>query len=353
MLMLEGHFIDTLLDPTYRDTGWVYDVWKYIRGMTAPTFFTITGFIFIYLLMKARESGKDAKRIKKGLKRGLLLIALGYLLRAPFLSWMFGDYSNYFLVTDVLHILGVSLLILIAIYKLCASNYGALAAVSVLGWASIFFMEPLYRDFDFSFLPLAIANYFTKVNGSIFTLLPWIGYVFFGAALSYLFLVFETRKHFKKLFVVVGGSAAIVLMFLSSKWLNGIYLFTDILMFKRIAYFNYLFPRLGNVLLLFTILYGLNFYMNFALLSKIGQRTLSIYVFHFILLYGSFTGVGLRQLIGQTLNPWLAAMGAIGFIVFICYASLNDFGSNHYIYKKWKRWLGVYSYKLHKKLGIH
>ncbi|ARN78708.1 hypothetical protein BST97_12290 [Nonlabens spongiae] len=353
ILMLEGHFIDTLLDPAYRDTGWVYDVWKYVRGMTAPTFFTITGFIFIYLLMKAREKDKDSKRIKKGVKRGLLLIALGYLLRAPFLSWMFGDYNNYFLVTDVLHILGASLLILITIYKLCAKNFTALAAVCLLGWASIFFMEPLYRDFDFSILPLAIANYFTKVNGSVFTLLPWIGYVFFGAALSYLFIVFETQKHFKKLFVVVGGVAALFLIFQSSEVLNDIYLLTDILMFKKMAYFNYLFPRLGNVLLLFTVLYSFNSQINFSLLSQIGQRTLSIYVFHFVLLYGSFTGLGLRQLIGQTLDPWQAAMGAVFFIVLISYVSLNDFGSNHFIYKKWKRWLRVYLYRFNKRLGIN
>ncbi len=342
LLMLEGHFIDTLLDPTYRDTGWVYDVWKYVRGMTAPTFFTITGFIFIYLLIKAREQDKEDERIKKGLKRGLLLIALGYLLRAPFLSWMFGDYSNYFLVTDVLHILGTSLIILIAIYQLCARNFNVFAAICILGWGSIFFLEPLYRDLDFGFLPLAIANYFTKVNGSVFTLLPWIGYVFFGAAPSYIFIAFESKKYFKNVFVVLGIVTAIGLMLKSSEFLNDIYLYTDVLLFKKIAYYNYLFPRLGNVLLLFSILYGLNSYLNVSLLSQIGQRTLSIYVFHFILLYGSFTGLGLRQLIGQSLNPWQAAIGAVCFIVFISYVSLNDFGSNHFIYKKWKRWLSFY-----------
>ena len=82
LMMLQGHFIDTLLSPVYRDkTNTVYTIWSYFRGITAPTFFTISGLVFAYLLLRAYAKGDDQPRIKKGLFRGLLLLAIGYSLR--------------------------------------------------------------------------------------------------------------------------------------------------------------------------------------------------------------------------------------------------------------------------------
>ena len=84
LMMLQGHFISTTLDPIYRDpNNLAYSIWLYFRGNTAPMFFTISGLIFMYLLLKANDKGNDNPRIKKGLKRGLELIGIGYILRIP------------------------------------------------------------------------------------------------------------------------------------------------------------------------------------------------------------------------------------------------------------------------------
>ena len=64
LMMLQGHFIDTMLLPTYRDMySLPYIIWSYFRGITAPTFFTITGLVFCYLLFKAEQKGDTKKRI--------------------------------------------------------------------------------------------------------------------------------------------------------------------------------------------------------------------------------------------------------------------------------------------------
>ena len=45
LMMLQGHFIDSLLAPEHRDMSYVaFRIWSYFRGITAPTFFTISGF---------------------------------------------------------------------------------------------------------------------------------------------------------------------------------------------------------------------------------------------------------------------------------------------------------------------
>ena len=64
-MMLQGHFI-TLLAVDFRDTSnLAFQIWQYFRGITAPVFFTISGLIFTYLLMKANKNGTSMSVSKK------------------------------------------------------------------------------------------------------------------------------------------------------------------------------------------------------------------------------------------------------------------------------------------------
>ena len=118
-MMLQGHFIDTLLAIEYRDPDNIaYSTWLYFRGITAPVFFTISGLIFTYLLIKAKEKGTLSIRIRKGLVRGLMLIGIGYALRIPIFRWLTGKFGTYFMVIDVLQCIGLSLILIVSIYLL-------------------------------------------------------------------------------------------------------------------------------------------------------------------------------------------------------------------------------------------
>jgi uncharacterized membrane protein len=118
LMMLQGHFIDTLLEPSYRVDNTAFKVWEYFRGITAPTFFTISGFIFSYLLVLAKKKGNASKRMRKGVFRGLMLIGIGYALRIPFFLWLTGEFGTYFMVVDVLQCIGLSLILIVFIYRL-------------------------------------------------------------------------------------------------------------------------------------------------------------------------------------------------------------------------------------------
>ncbi|TCK69405.1 uncharacterized protein DUF1624 [Winogradskyella wandonensis] len=335
LMMLQGHFIDTLLAPEYKDMSKIaYKVWSYFRGITAPTFFTISGLIFTYLLLKAKKKGTEKQRIRKGLNRGLMLIGIGYLLRAPFLSWLSGQFNTYFLVTDVLQIIGLSLIIVIVLYIICLKNNIIFSFVTLLLGCLIFVSEPLYRTLQLQNVPVIFSNYLTKSNGSVFTIIPWFGYMAFGAYIATSFYRHLEKPNFKpvtlSVFFIVGyfliewSSYA---LFYLNKW-TGIQLFLDS------ANYNYLFSRLGNVFIYFAIFYGLERYLKPPLLLKIGQKTLSIYVIHFVIIYGSFTGIGLSQLIGKTLTPWQAVIGAALFLTIVCFISFYYVQTNAYIYGK-------------------
>ncbi|MBQ0740375.1 hypothetical protein J9332_39465, partial [Aquimarina celericrescens] len=96
-------------------------------------------------------------------------------------------------------------------------------------------------------LPQTVANYFTNKNGSIFTLLPWFGYVCFGSFMSTFFLKHGDCKRFYFCATIVLFFVGILLVFFSSPILMLWHSFTEVEIFKAVAYNNFLFIRLGNV----------------------------------------------------------------------------------------------------------
>ncbi|WP_081817026.1 heparan-alpha-glucosaminide N-acetyltransferase domain-containing protein [Polaribacter sp. Hel_I_88] len=333
IMMLQGHFIDTLLAVEYRDLNLVpYAIWSYFRGITAPTFFTISGLIFTYLLLKAKEKGNEKERMRKGIIRGFFLVFVGYLIRSPILQWLSGSFNTYFLVIDVLQCIGLSLILIIILYFLSGKKTMLFSIVSVSIGVLIFLTEPLYRGLSFENLPLFFSNYISKSNGSIFTIIPWFGYVAFGAFLATLFHKNLHKKKFKLKAIVSFFVIGLILIFYSSYILSEISKITNIKLFLDSASYNYLFTRLGNVFIYFAFFYAFEKYLKFPLILKIGQKTLSIYVIHFIIIYGSFTGIGLK-LIGKTLSDWQAVFGASLFIMSVCFISFYYVKTNAFLYK--------------------
>jgi len=331
--MLQGHFIDTLLEPIYRDdTYTLYSIWSYFRGITAPVFFTISGLVFAYLLLRAYAKGDDKARIKKGLFRGLLLIAIGYSLRINILSWLTGYFSAYFLVIDVLQCIGLALILLVGLHLLFKKHSYLYSIVLFTIGCVIFVTEPLYRDLTLDQTPVFIGNWMSKSNGSVFTILPWFGYSAFGAFLSTVFFRHAHRNRFKIFSICCFFIVGLLFMFASTPflfWLNHI---TGVELFERSADFNYLFIRLGNVLVLFALFYTFEHFLKQSTIVRIGEKTLSIYVIHFILLYGSYTGFGLKVFFYKALDPYEAVLGALVFMFIVCVLAFHYAKTNHFLY---------------------
>ena len=256
-MMLQGHFIDTLLLNEYKDSSSLaFQIWSYFRGITAPTFFTISGLIFTYLLFKSKGKNDDHRRIKKGLVRGVMLIGLGYLLRIQIFEWLSGHFNTSIFKVDVLQIIGLSLIGLIILYLLCLKYIRVFSTLCLVLGTLIFVSEPLYRGIVLDNLPLFLSNYISKSNGSVFTFLPWFGYMCFGAHLASLFYRFLERSYFKPSIIFYFLGIGFVLINWSSFLLMQMYQYTDIELFYDSANYNYLFTRLGNVFIYFAIFYG-------------------------------------------------------------------------------------------------
>lgn len=154
--MVQGHTVDALLSDSYRNEDiLVYGVWYFMRGMTAPIFMFTAGIVFSYLFRLVKEPFRKNVRVVRGIKRGLLLIFFGYLLRYP--TWTLFDFSdvseyswNVFFAVDVLHLIGFGLFALLVLFyiseKLNLSDYVILSLTAL----SIFIVAPLFFSIDWN-----------------------------------------------------------------------------------------------------------------------------------------------------------------------------------------------------------
>ncbi|NER11420.1 Protein of unknown function [Muriicola jejuensis] len=325
LMMLQGHFVDGLLDPVYRDPGnGFYSVWKYFRGITAPVFFTVSGFIFTYLLIRVPQKGFENPRIRKGIRRGLQLLLIGYLLRLNLSGFFQGKLYKAFFLVDVLHCIGISIMVIIGVYLLTSAMKKWVLPLSLLSITLLLFLfEPMYASWTFSGFPEALANYFTRSNGSVFTIIPWVGYTAFGAFLAVMFRKYHTHSAIYVNAIWLSLITGLCLVYYSSPFFSYLYEWSGFTLFLDVVSNNYLFIRLGNVMIVFAVFMILRQWLVNSTLLRLGQNTLSIYVIHFIILYGSFTGLGLYRFFDHSLAPVIIIPGAILFMVSCSFAALQ------------------------------
>ena len=198
----------------------------------------------------------------------------------------------------------MSILCIVAIYLLTAERHKVTFPLVLVGVTLLLFLfEPIYKQLSYTNIPELIANYFTKKNGSVFTIIPWLGYTTLGAALSLLFKRFHQKKWFYWAAIPSFAVVGLVLIFQSSPFFLWINAFSGIELFRLIQQNNYLFIRLGDVFVVFALFMLLRKLLTSATIIKIGASTLTIYIVHFILLYGTFTGLSLYRFFHHQLNP--------------------------------------------------
>lgn len=334
LMMVQGHLVDSCLDPIYRDpNSLIYTMWNFMRGMTAPVFFFSSGMIFTYLLMKEEDkSGKGFKntRVKKGFSRFTSLIFIGYLLHFNF--WILWDLldgkldKNYnsILTIDVLHIIGTALLLIVLTYLLATYLRTKVYILMLIGAILTFYYYPDIEPFDFSYLPEFLSNYLAKGKQFSFTIIPWVGYSLFGSVLG-IFVWTKPKSINSYLLAFIFLVSGFLLHFYSTDMLLDLYRFTGWINFKKLAFNNYLFYRLGHVFIVVSIFMVINnVFKNIpSLIPKIGSETLTIYIVHAFVIYGSIFQFGIVQNFGGTLTPWqclaLALVLEIFFVTLVYY----------------------------------
>jgi hypothetical protein len=328
LCMLEGHFVDLTLAPEWRVRGQpVYEVWHYIRGMTAPMFFTVTGLIFAYLLSGAREPGFfRVTRVRRGLLRAGELLFWGYMLqvdlrRLP--DMLGGERDSWLQAFHVLQCIAVGLCGMIVIFGLVRrAGARALAAAYVLSGLMAFIASVWLANLPGPIpqgAPVLLQN---AIKGPIpgFPIVPWVGFTFYGAAIGVL-----VRSHTERLsqgmsptpLLIAGGILKL------AGWALDRFLGNTLLSVLGHPADGRILPdsfhgRLSEILIVLGVLVWIEnrFRPGASWFQTIGRNTFPIYVSHVVILYGGIFGIGLKNWFQHSLNPWQAALGAVLFCGF-------------------------------------
>ena len=310
LLMLEGHFVDNALMDVYRDTNNdIYNAWLFVRGFTSPIFLTITGIVFTYLLIGNNhlEYFKN-NRIKKGYKRVVELLFWGYVVQV---------YAFH-----VLQCIGIgilSILILYGIYKVVKIIplwvYFFFAGTIIFSSYIVISSWPKEYYWPES-APIFIQNMFHG-KYSIFPILPRMGYTMYGAMIGVILYTYKSKVKEWSFILSVFLIGAFLYFFLKD-----LLLILDEIFAHPIYHLykvDWLYECLGMVLIILSILIAIEKFIGEIkpnLFLKIGQNTLTIYILHMVLLYGSITGFGINRVIHKNLTPWQILPATICFILF-------------------------------------
>ncbi len=320
--MVQGHTVDVLLSNDFRNLeSPVFALWFFMRGMTAPIFLFTAGTVFTYLLRLHREPFSSNPRVKKGFKRFLLLVSLGYLLRYPTPTIV--DFSNVstnqwriFFAVDVLQLIGFGLLFIILISW--AAEKFKLSDFIVYPFFALFFfvLHPVFSQINWiDYFPAPVAGYFYRGTGSLFPLFPWAGYVVAGAILgSFLAKNPDIFKSTKFSLYLAGAGAVLII---SSYILQPLHSIIYGSSFSEENSLSISFFRLGFVLMLNSLVSFISLSIESIpkFLILIGRNTLIIYVVHLMILYGSAWNPGLAYLFEKSFDVWKTTLTALAMLL--------------------------------------
>jgi uncharacterized membrane protein len=321
LMMVQGHTIDVFLSDSYRNTdSFIFFLWNMNRGLTAPIFMFSSGVVFTYLLLLNRMPFYYNPRVRKGLRRFVLLVLIGYLLRYPtftVLDFSFVTKAQWisFFTVDALHLIGFGLLCILCLAfigeKLKISDYVVFSFGALLFFTLFLFTENISWV---NYLPIPFAAYLYHGTGSLFPFFPWAGYVISGAVLG-CYLAnnpnsFATKNFAFRLFVFGISFIALsqIVELLELYILHVDYIWTDNI--------HVIFWRMGWVVLLnsFMSYLALNLKSIPDLIKQVGRHTLLVYVVHVIILYGSAWVPGLNLIFSRNMDIYSALIAAIVMI---------------------------------------
>lgn len=318
IMMIQGHTVDTFLADDYRTMESVgYSIWHTMRGFTAPIFMFTAGLIFTYLLKSDHYEFSKNPRVRKGLKRGLMLIAIGYLLRYPThrvfdFTYVSQRQWDIFFAVDALHLIGFGMLVVIlSLYIAKRLNINlniTFTTLILIILASSSYVTKVEWN---NYLPQFISSYLTRNYGSFFPLFPWLVYVLAGALLgNYLYkndgIYLKKRFSFTVSIIGLGLISISSVLFYLESFSEGnakYWFFMNGFVFVRVGY-----VVLVNGLMAFIV-------RKFNSIPKIirdtGKKTLMLYVIHIILLFGCAWFPGLYKYYSKSFTPLETIAAAI------------------------------------------
>lgn len=304
-LMVQGHVFRALANDAIQK-GLFWRIHETVHGLTAPLFLFGSGMIFM-VVTRGRwdEYRKFGAKTWQRLRRYIYFLVIGYWLHLPSLSlsktirMMNPELLARMTAVDVLHIISIGLILLHLICMLLGRPRRAMWLLLPLGVACLA-LAPLVRPLNLPG-PSPLVSWLTTQYGSNFTILPWWGYILFGACFGILFPESGKLKDERRYIIIaiISGVACFIIGFVVSLMIGRPFGIGSPNKPEQVL------ANIGGVLLVISIAWLLErvgFAKKIRKAFFLSEETLIVYVIHLMLLYGSVLSPGIATFIGPTLG---------------------------------------------------
>ena len=304
LFMVEGHVVRELLTPDLKASQF-FGFHEVFHGVTAPGFLFGAGFTLAVATQRRWiQSVSLGSHFFRRVWRSIALILIGYSLHLPYLSLQktitvatVEEWTN-LLSFDVLQCIGLGLLFIRLLLIIIKQERWFIISLIVFLLAIVYYTPFLWSHQTQYSLPIFLSAAIQGSTGSPFPIFPYVGFIFAGTFIAWLFLRYS-QKNKEKQFVTW-------LMFIGI-CLIGCSIILDLLPYQTYTEYRYWYTspnffwlRLGILLVMLSSLWFFEELLSIKYeaggwfpkwLTVIGIESLFMYIAHLLLLYGWVTNV--------------------------------------------------------------
>lgn len=282
VIMIEAHTLDAW--TRIADRSSIYGWAMVLAGYGAPLFMFLAG-VGVSLAAGSRlnRGFTAAEVVSQGRARGWQILGLAFLFR--FQSWLVsGGSLRSLLKVDILNVMGLSMLAAAVLWGWGSSRRSRAAVLAIAALACTM-VTPIVRAAGvLDVLPPPLESYLRPVPGrATFTLFPWAGFLFAGAAIGLWLQSAQSAADERRISLRLAAlGMGLGLGGYLASWLPPIYAQSEFWTSSP----TYFFVRLGVLVLALPIAYFWNVAPGWSPVRDLGRSSLFIYWIHVELVYG-------------------------------------------------------------------
>ena len=322
LIMIQAHAFDAWTAPASRSTP-AYRYLTILGGFAAPLFLWLAGVALVLAAERRQQKGSSRRAAAEGIvRRGLEIYILAFLFRLQAFMVSPGSWAVTIFRVDILNVMGPAIALAGLAWGVAGTTFRAVLLTS--GVATLTTMvTPLVRAAGWvDRLPVWIQWHLRPFSDhTTFTLFPWMGFVFAGAACG-IVLAKATDSGLqreRRIVAALGATGGALVC-------GGLYASILPTIYRNSSFWTssptYFVIRVGIMLVTLVLLWGLTrvaawWPAPFELLGTFGRNSLFIYWIHVELAYG-YVSWGIRR----SLPIWGSTVGYVLFCALL-YSSIQ------------------------------
>ena len=292
LVMIEAHTLDAWTRAAARGTVAFRNA-AILGGFAAPLFLWLAGVSLVLSAASvARCEGRRAAAVEAVCRRGLEVFVLAFLFRLQGFLVTPGGHPVMLFRVDILNIMGPSIAVAGLVWGLTRTIRGRVASYAAIAVAFAT-LTPIVRSAPLvNELPLWVQWYLRPAGDlAAFTMFPWAGFVFAGAAVGALLAPVRSAATERGLQMGLAATGAALVA-------AGFYASTRPSMYRASSFWTssptYFAMRVGILMVAVATVYGLARLaerrgLKLRPLERFGRRSLFVYWIHVELVYGYAT----------------------------------------------------------------